>query len=44
MLNPLDKTTPIYKLVALAATADAVSEKLSTPFAQMMQPDAVDEF
>jgi hypothetical protein len=44
MIYSWDKTTPIYKLVALAATADAVSEKISTPFAHMLQPDAVDEF
>ena len=44
MIYSWDKTTPIYKLVALAATADAVSEKISTPFAHMLQPDAIDEF
>ena len=44
MVYPWDKQTPIYKLVGIAAAADAVSEKLSTPFSQMMRPDAVDEF
>jgi hypothetical protein len=44
MVYPWDKKTPIYKLVGIAAAADAVSEKLSTPFSQMMRPDAVDEF
>jgi hypothetical protein len=44
MIYPWDTTTPVYKLVALAATADAVSEKLSTPSSQVMRPDAADEF
>ena len=44
MVYPWDKKNPIYKLVGIAAAADAVSEKLSTPFSQMMRPDAVDEF
>lgn len=44
MIYPWDKQTPIYKLVGIAAAADAVSERLSTPLAQMMRPDAVDEF
>jgi hypothetical protein len=43
MLNKSD-TTPIYKLASLVAVVDVVSEKLSTPLSQMMQPDAIDEF
>ena len=43
MLNKED-TTPIYKLASLVAVVDVVSEKLSTPLSQMMQPDAIDEF